>query len=89
MTDGDEMGRYVDDALLIGSRELLMDGDGRLMVVPRASNTADKPLEPMQEELLMVVVAETGNTPVEETYPLEVSALDEGQGGSLENNTFV
>jgi hypothetical protein len=31
-------------------------------------------------------MAAAGNTPVEETYPLEVSALDEGQGGSLGTN---
>jgi hypothetical protein len=40
----------------------------------------------VQEEALIVLMAAAGNTPVEETYPLEVSALDEGQGGSLGTN---
>jgi hypothetical protein len=46
----------------------------------------NEPGEPVQEEALIVLMAAAGNTPVEETYPLEVSALDEGQGGSLGTN---
>lgn len=38
------------------------------------------------DEPLMVVMAEAGNSVLEETYPVEVSAYDEDQGGSLENN---
>jgi hypothetical protein len=89
MTDEEERSRYVDDALLIGSAEMLMAVDGRLRVVPRASNTMEEPLEPVQEEVLMVLMAGAGNNAAEETYPLEVSLSDEGQGGSLENNESV
>jgi hypothetical protein len=85
MTDEEERSRYSDDALLIGFAEMLMAVDGRLMVVPRASNRIDEPLEPVQEEALMVLMAETGNTVMEETHPVEVLASDEGQGNSLEN----
>ena len=49
----------------------------------------EEPVEPVQEEALMVLMAAAGNTPVEETYPLEVSALDEGQGGSLGTNESI
>ena len=86
MTDEEERGRYSDDVLLVTSDELLLAVDDRLMGVPQASNTIEEPLEPVQEEVLLVLLAEMGNSPVEETYPLEVSALDEGQGSSLGNN---
>jgi hypothetical protein len=68
---------------------MLMVVDGRLRVVQRAINTMEEPLEAVQGSTLMVLMAETGKSAVEETYPLEVSALDEGQGGSLGNNESV
>jgi hypothetical protein len=43
----------------------------------------NEPLELTQEETLTVLMAEAGNNSLEEAYPLEVSALDEGQGGSF------
>jgi hypothetical protein len=89
MTDEEERSRYCDDALLVGTEELLMVVDGRLMVVPEASNTVEEPLEPVQGDVLLVLLAATGKSAVKETYPLEVSASDEGQGGSLENKEFV
>src|SRR5207248_4898920 len=49
MTDEEERGRYSDDALLVGSTELLMVVDGRLRVESSASNTMEEPLEPVQE----------------------------------------
>jgi hypothetical protein len=54
MTDEEERGRYSDDVLLVGSAELLMVVDGRLRVVPRASNRMEEPGESVQEEALMV-----------------------------------
>jgi hypothetical protein len=86
MTDEEERSRYVDDVLLIGSAELLMAVDGRLMVVARAINTMKESVESVQEEALMVLMAETGNSVLEGTYPVEVLASDEGQGGSLGND---
>jgi hypothetical protein len=85
MTDEEERSRYSDDALLVGSTEMLMVVDGRLRVVPRANNMMEEPLEPAQEATLMVLMAETGNTVLEETHPVEVRASGEGQGGSLGN----
>jgi hypothetical protein len=49
----------------------------------------EEPLEPAQEATLMVLMAERGNTPVEDTHPVEVSATGEGQGGSLENKESI
>jgi hypothetical protein len=89
MTDEEERSRYSDDALLVGSTEMLMAVDGRLRVVQRAINRIEKPLEPEQEDVLMVLMAETGNSSLEETYPLEVSVSDEGQGSSLKNKESV
>ena len=89
MTDEQERGRYSDDTLLVGSTEMLMVVDGRLMVGPRASNRIEEPGEPAQEEVLMMVMAETGKSAVEETHPVEASNDDEGQGGSLESNEVV
>src|SRR5947209_4716534 len=85
MTDEEERSRYADDALLIGSTELLRVVDGRLRVVSSASNTVEEPVEPMQEEALLVLLAETGNTFLEETHPVEALNDDKGQGGSLGN----
>ncbi len=89
MTDEEERSRYSDDALLIGSDEVLMAVAGRLMVVPRAINMVEEPGEPMQEELLLVLMAESGNTVMKDTHPVEVSVHEEGQGGSLENKKIV
>jgi phage/plasmid-associated DNA primase len=89
MTDEEERGRYSDDELLVTSDELLMVVDGRLRVVQRAINMLEEPLEPMQEDMLMVLLAESGNSSVEETYPVEVSASEEGQGGSVENKKMT
>src|SRR5436305_2828587 len=63
MTDEEERSRYSDDALLVGSTEMLRVVDGRLMVVSRASNRIERPLEPVQEEVLLVLMAEPGNSP--------------------------
>src|SRR5437588_1006191 len=82
MTDEEERGRESADALLIGSDELLM-------VVPQASNTIEEPVEPVQEDVLLVWMAETGNSPVEETHPVEGLIGEEGQGGSLENKKIM
>src|SRR5205823_9014077 len=57
--------------------------------VPKAINTMEESLEPMQEAVLMVLMAESGNTALEETHPVEVPVIDEGQGGSLENKKVV
>ena len=46
-------------------------------------------LEPVQEDPLLVLLAETGNSSVEETHPVEAEAPDEGPGGSLESNEEV
>jgi hypothetical protein len=89
MTDEEERSRYSDDALLVGSTEKLMAVDGQLRIVSRAINTVEEPLEPKQEEVLMVLMAETGNRSLEETYPFEVAVNDEGQGGSLGSNESV
>jgi hypothetical protein len=89
MTDEEERSRYSDDVLLIGSTEMLMVVDGRLRVVPRASNTMEEPVEPVQKEALMVLMAGAGNSVLGETHPVEAEAQDEGQGGSLENKKFV
>src|SRR5205823_5745396 len=84
-----ERSRYSDDVLLIGAAEMLMVVDGRLRVVSRASNGMEEPLEPVQEEALLVLMAETGNTVLEEIHPVEAFSADEGQGGSLERNEEV
>ena len=89
MTDEEERSRYADDALLVASTELLLVVAGRLRVVPRAINTMEEPLEPVQEEALMVLIAETGNTVMEDTYPVEVLDGNEGQGGSLGNKESI
>ncbi len=89
ITDEEERSRYADDALLIGSTEMLMAVAGRLMVVPRASNTMNEPGEPVQEELLLVLLAESGITSLGDTDPVEAAVPDEGQGGSLESKEFV
>ncbi len=49
----------------------------------------EEPVEPVQEEALLVLMATGGNSSLQETNPLEVSALEEGQGGSLENKDSV
>src|SRR5579884_1733456 len=89
MTDEEERSRYVDDVLLIDSTELLMVVAGQLRVVQRASNTVEEPVEPVQKTALMVLLAETGNTSIEDTHPVEVIIVDEGQGGSVENNESI
>jgi hypothetical protein len=89
MTDEEERGRYSDDTLLVGSAEMLMVVDGRLRVVPKASNRMNEPVESVQEEALMVLMAEMGNTSLGDTYPVEALNDDKGQGGSLGNNESV
>src|SRR5436305_3024115 len=73
MTDEEERSRYSDDALLIGTEEVLMGVAGRLRVVQRASNTMEEPLEPVQEDVLLVLLAEMENSALGDTYPVEVS----------------
>lgn len=46
-------------------------------------------MEPVQEEPLMVLMAETGNSAVEGTHPVEAFNSDEGQGGSLRSKESV
>lgn len=89
MTEEEERSRYADDELLVASAELLMVVDGRLRVTQRASNTMEEPVEPVQEDVLLVLLAKTQNTPVKETHPVEVLSSEEGQGGSLGNKKFV
>src|SRR2546423_7238943 len=51
MTDEEERSRYSDDALLVGSTEMLMVVDGRLMVTQGAINMIEEPGEPAAEDV--------------------------------------
>jgi len=90
-TDEDELNRYADDRLLVDQTEMLTVIHGQLTVVPKTSNAANEPVEPVEELSLPVLMAQNQNTLSEEiplvTTPLD--QVDQGQGVPLEEQKLV